>query len=53
MMGVCPKCGAELTNYFDPEIEGDSVTYLFSCDCGATGIENYVLEYCCSVLNEE
>jgi hypothetical protein len=44
--GTCPACGKRLSSYRDAVLDGDSVYYPFSCDCGCHGKEIYNLEYC-------
>lgn len=43
--GYCPICNSEL-EYGDNEIDGECVYFYFTCpNCGASGSEEYFMEF--------
>ena len=51
--GYCPICNSEL-EYGDNEIDGEHVYFYFTCpSCGATGSEEYYMEFERIVINED
>ena len=51
--GICPNCGAYISNFEPVEWYDDSVGYPFHCDnCGADGEEYYNLSYEETVIND-
>lgn len=43
--GYCPKCGTKIVDWNDSVIDGNTVIYYFTCECGLAGSELYNLVY--------
>lgn len=42
---LCPKCGREITNWCETTMEENYLDCQFTCECGATGVVQYELQY--------
>lgn len=52
--GKCVKCKGENLEYDGMDIDGECVSYKYTCDdCGDDGVEYYNLQYAFSENNEE
>ena len=43
--GICPICGKRLDDYGSYEVEGNSIAYEVSCECGFEGFEVHELKF--------
>ena len=49
--GKCPNCGSENLDYGDYELEGETISYEFTCDdCGTYSKEYFNLTYCETII---
>lgn len=52
-LGFCPICYGKI-EHFDSEIDDDKIYYDFKCtNCGASGYEEYNMEFERIVINED
>ena len=52
--GDCANCGSNNIEYGEMILDGECVWYEYECkDCGDSGDEHYVLEYCFSISDKD